>query len=58
PAEAQGHDAPATLVTLEGAEGTEHWLGFRNFYVITRYNRSSFYAMAVIELAEVLASAR
>ncbi len=56
PAAAQGHDAPATLVTLEGADGTEHWLGFRNFYVITRYNRSSMYALAVHQLAgEIIA---
>jgi hypothetical protein len=52
PAEAQGHAAPATLVTLEGAAGTEHWLGFRNFYVITRYNRSPMYALAVHQLAD------
>jgi membrane-bound lytic murein transglycosylase B len=39
-------------VTLEGAEGTEHWLGFRNFYVITRYNRSPMYALAVHQLAD------
>ena len=45
----------ATLVDLEtpGAQ-TEYWLGYRNFYVITRYNRSSFYAMSVFELAEAL----
>ncbi len=45
----------ATLVDLEtsGAE-TEYWLGYRNFYVITRYNRSSFYAMSIFELAEAL----
>ena len=45
----------ATLVDLEtpGAD-TEYWLGYRNFYVITRYNRSSFYAMSVFELAEAL----
>ncbi|THF65754.1 lytic murein transglycosylase B [Pseudothauera nasutitermitis] len=45
----------ATLVDLPtpGAE-TEYWLGYRNFYVITRYNRSSFYAMSVFQLAEAL----
>ncbi|NMF90529.1 lytic murein transglycosylase B [Aromatoleum petrolei] len=47
--------APATLVDLAtpGAP-TEYWLGYRNFYVITRYNKSSFYAMAVYELARAL----
>lgn len=43
------------LVTPD--EDTEYWLGFRNFYVITRYNRSSFYAMSVYELADALRTA-
>ncbi|MGH8029479.1 MAG: lytic murein transglycosylase B [Arenimonas sp.] len=47
---------PATLVTLEGAQGTEHWLAFKNFHVITRYNRSPLYAMAVHQLAQEIAA--
>ncbi len=52
---ALGHDEKATLVTFEGSAGIEHWLGFRNFYVITRYNRSPMYAMAVTQLAQAIA---
>jgi membrane-bound lytic murein transglycosylase B len=33
---------------------TEYRVGFQNFYVITRYNRSSFYAAAVMDLANML----
>lgn len=48
-------EEPAALIDLvTPSEGTEYWLGYRNFYVITRYNRSSFYAMAVYQLAEKL----
>lgn len=48
-----------TLVDLNTpGVGTEYWLGFRNFYVITRYNRSFFYAMVVNDLAEALKAAR
>jgi membrane-bound lytic murein transglycosylase B len=47
--------ADATLVDLETPDAsTEYWLGYRNFYAITRYNRSSFYAMAVYQLAQAL----
>lgn len=54
---ADSPDKPSTLVTLQGAQGTEHWLGFRNFYVITRYNRSPMYALAVHQLAgEIIAA--
>ena len=56
PTTAQGHALDATLVTFEGNEGTEHWLGFKNFYVITRYNRSPMYAMAVYQLSREIAA--
>lgn len=52
-------EKPAALIDLvsPGAP-TGYWLGFDNFYAITRYNRSSFYAMAVFQLAEALREAR
>ena len=47
------------LVDLpEGDNPTQYVLGTENFYAITRYNRSFFYAMAVIELANALKKAR
>ena len=55
PAEAIGHAAPATLITLEGSQGPEHWITFNNFYVISRYNRSPLYSMAVLQLAQAIA---
>ncbi|MCL2075424.1 MAG: lytic murein transglycosylase B [Betaproteobacteria bacterium] len=48
-----------TLIELVTPDApTEYWLGFENFYVITRYNRSSFYAMSVFQLAEEIALAQ
>ena len=51
-------DTSITAFRLEGAEGDEYWLGLPNFYVITRYNRSVMYAMAVHQLSQMLAEAR
>ncbi len=47
------------LVDLpNGDDAPSYYLGARNFFVITRYNRSSFYAMAVLELARALREER
>jgi membrane-bound lytic murein transglycosylase B len=44
-------DSPALLIAADEADGV-HWrVGYNNFYVITRYNHSALYAMAVFELA-------
>lgn len=46
-------EANVALIDLVSpGKETEYWLGHENFYVITRYNRSSFYAMSVFQLAE------
>lgn len=42
------------LIALEGEYGPFYRLGFNNFYVITRYNLSKRYAMAIIELSELI----
>jgi membrane-bound lytic murein transglycosylase B len=49
-------DAPAMLVPADYPEGNRWRIGFNNFYVITRYNRSTRYAMAVHELAQAVAA--
>lgn len=47
------------LIDLPNADAApDYTLGPRNFYVLTRYNRSSFYAMAVIELGQAVRAAR
>jgi membrane-bound lytic murein transglycosylase B len=41
-----------SLLRLDARGGYEYWLGLENFYVITRYNHSTYYAMAVHQLAQ------
>jgi membrane-bound lytic murein transglycosylase B len=45
-------DRRFALIELEQRTGPEYWLGLQNFYVITRYNHSPLYAMAVYQLSE------
>ena len=55
PRTAIGHAADATLLTLDGAQGEEYWIAFKNFYVISRYNRSPLYSLAVYQLSQAIA---
>ncbi|NLJ93575.1 MAG: lytic murein transglycosylase B [Aeromonadales bacterium] len=50
-------DTPVKLIELAGAKGPEYWVVRHNFYVITRYNHSPLYAMAVYQLSEQLKQA-
>lgn len=45
-------DLKAVPLSFIGDNGKEYWIGFDNFYVITRYNRSHLYAMAVWHLSQ------
>ena len=47
-------DAQVLLLRLAGGAQPEYWLGFDDFYVITRYNHSRLYAMAVYQLGQAI----
>jgi membrane-bound lytic murein transglycosylase B len=47
-------DTPVVLLSAEQKDGPAYRAGFHNFYVITRYNTSPRYAMAVYDLAQAI----
>ncbi len=48
----------ANVIRLQGKHGAEFWMGLNNYYVITRYNHSRLYAMAVWQLSQQIAKAK
>ena len=54
PIEALSDDAQVHPIRLDGDQGAEFWLGYRNFWIISRYNRSIVYTMAVYQLSQEL----
>lgn len=49
-------DGKSQLLSYEGDEGTELWVGFHNFFVICKYNHSVMYALAAYQLGQAIAS--
>ena len=48
-------DTPVVLISAEQRDGPAYRVGFHNFYVISRYNASARYVMAVHDLAQAVA---
>lgn len=51
-------DQNSALIDFELKAGHEYWVGFDNFYVITRYNHSELYAMAAFQLGRAIVEQR
>lgn len=48
----EAQDVAAVLLKMKDQDSEAYWLGYNNYYVVTRYNRSRLYAMAVLQLSE------
>lgn len=48
-------DSKAELLAFDGDDSREYWVGFHNFFVITKYNRSVMYALAAHQLGQAIA---
>lgn len=57
PAKSVSNKLRAALLEFQDEKAKEYWLGFTNFYVITRYNSSKQYAMAAYQLSQKIESA-
>lgn len=58
PQQPLGNHQQASLLRLDVGTGYQYWYGLPNFYIITRYNHSTHYAMAVWQLGQAVALAR
>lgn len=54
PARSVRHSGRNSLLVLPTRAGGEVWIGYNNFYVISRYNHSTYYSMAVHQLAQAV----
>jgi membrane-bound lytic murein transglycosylase B len=54
---AQSDQSLGSFLDLETEQGMAYWVIFENFYVITRYNHSERYAMAVYQLGQEIENA-
>lgn len=51
-------DLKGSLVRFDNGDGAEYWVVWNNFYVISRYNHSALYSMAVYQLSKEIAESR
>lgn len=51
---AERANSTVSVMTMQADEGEQLWVGYRNFYAITRYNHSRLYALAVYQLSEAI----